>query len=171
MKKLMWFCILTLSIILVYSLTENVYYKHSFDMDLHDFDEKFHTKLEDKHFHSVRYTNSSGYKVSYYFTRQFYDEPFKCIQVTEFKNGFDLIDYYVKDVDFESVETFKNIDIPIKIKMDNSVISIKTLFDIDAIYYGLSITYRRTESDDVEIEKAIGLMFQTIDEYIDIENR
>lgn len=55
--------------------------------------------------------------------------------------------------------------------MDNSVISIKTLFDIDAIYYGLSITYRRTESDDVEIEKAIGLMFQTIDEYIDIENR
>lgn len=43
MKKLMWFCILTLSIILVYSLTENVYYKHSFDMDLHDFDEKFHT--------------------------------------------------------------------------------------------------------------------------------
>lgn len=54
--------------------------------------------------------------------------------------------------------------------MDNSVISIKTLFDIDAIYYGLSITYRRTESDDVEIEKAIELMFQTIDEYIDVEN-
>lgn len=64
----------------------------------------------------------------------------------------------------------KNIDIPIKIKMDNSVISIKTLFDIDAIYYGLSITYRRTESNDVEIEKAIELMFQTIDEYIDVEN-
>jgi len=51
------------------------------------FDERFHIKLKNQSFHCVEYANSSEYKIFYYFTKQFYDEPFVGIQVADFSNG------------------------------------------------------------------------------------
>ena len=165
----MWVCILVFSIILAYSLIINTRYERPFTMELNEFDEKFHTRLEDKSFQCYEYENSLGSKVTYYFEKKFYNEPFTKIQISEFSNDYDLIDYSDKDVNSEFVETFKNIKIPIKIKIDKSIISIKSKFNLNDINYGICLIYLRSEPEDVEIEKAVERMFQTIDEYIVIE--
>ena len=165
----MWVCILVFSIILAYSLIINTRYERPFTMELNEFDEKFHTRFEDKSFQYYEYENSLGSKVTYYFKKQFYNEPFTKIQISEFSDFYDLIDYSDKDVNSEFVETFKNIEIPIKIKIDKSIISIKSKFNLNDINYGICLIYLRSEPEDVEIEKAVERMFQTIDEYIVIE--
>lgn len=168
MKKLIWISISILCIILAYSLIINTRYKRPFNMELNLFDEKFYTNIENKSFSRYEYGNSLGNKITYYFEKQFYDEPFTKIQISESSNGYDLIDYSAKDIDLELIETFKNIDFPIKIKLDKSIISIKSKFNSNNIYYGICLIYRRTEPDDAEIKKAVDLLFQTIDEYIEI---
>lgn len=137
-------------------------------MKLSEFDERFHTKLENQSFHCIEYANSSGYKVSYYFTKQFYDEPFVGIQITDFSNGFDIIDYYTMDSDYELTETFKGVEIPIKISIENQPVKVKSMFEYKDVFFGVFIEFENTQSDDAEIKKAVDLLFQAIDEYIEI---
>lgn len=167
MKKLLWISIFTLSIILAYSLIINTRYERPFSMELNQFDKKYHTRLENKKFQYYEYGNSLGNKVTYYFEKQFYDEPFIKIQISEFSDGYDLINYNRNNEDIELTETFDDILIPIKIKFDESIITVKSKLNLNDVYYGICLIYRKTEPDDKEIKKAANLMIQTIDEYIE----
>lgn len=169
MKKLLWISILILSIILTYSLIIYTRYERPFSMGLNQFDEKYHTSLENKKFQYYEYGNSLGNKVTYYFEKQFYDEPFIKIQISEFSDGYDLINYNKNNDGIELTETFENILIPIKIKLDESIITVKSKLNLNDVYYGICLIYRITEPEDKEIDKAVNLMIQTIDEYIEIK--
>lgn len=79
-----------------------------------------------------------------------------------------VINFNEKNTDCELIKVFKKISIPINIKIDESIITIKSEFNLNDVYYGICLTYWKTEPD-AEINKTVDLMIQTIDKYIVIK--